>query len=305
MKRIQLLSLICFVVFSFCSCKDNRNRGDMSKVSHDWDGKEILFPQNVPCYVAGKETQMELCSELFSKEFKVLLYIDSAGCSACRLKLLEWQQLMTEAEILYPGKVSFLFFIQPKSMEEISELLLINGFDNPVFIDVDGSIDSINRFPQTSQVRLSQHPQAALNQCFLLDKDNKVLDLGNPTVTPRVWESFKYEIEAGNKTDQKIITTVEVKKTVHDCGTVLKNEANPAVFTIGNIGENPLVISRISATCGCTKVTWDKQPIAAGTSATIQTEITLAEVGSFSKNLVVYCNAKESPIILTLRGIAR
>jgi len=230
--------------------------------------------------------------------------VDSAGCSSCRLKLLEWKQLIEETKILYPGKVGFLFYFQPKSTEEITELLLINGFDYPVFIDVDAAIDRLNQFPLT-QVRLSQSPQATLNQCFLLNKDNKVLESGNPTVTPRVWESFKYEIESGNTTVPKIITTVEVDKTVHDFGTIRKNEKNPAVFMITNAGNDPLIISRISASCGCTIVTWDKQPITSGNSTTVQAEITLSEVGSFSKNLVVYCNANESPIILTLRGMAR
>ena len=305
MIRKQLQLIICIAVFSFCTCKESRNRGDTSRVAYEWEGKEILFPGNVPCFVLGKVALPELCYEIFEREFKILLYVDSAGCSDCRLKLLEWQQLIVEAEVLFPGKVGFLFYFQPKSIEEMTEVLLANDFDYPVFIDANASIDSLNHFPQPSQVRLSRHPQAALNTCFLLDKDNKVLDSGNPTVTPRVWESFKYEIEAGNKTDPKIITTVEVEKTVHDFGSVRKDETNKAVFTITNVGDKPLVISRISATCGCINVSWNKQPIPSGNSTTIQTEINLAEVGSFSKNLVVYCNASESPIILSLRGIVK
>ena len=304
-KRRQLQLIIWIVVIVFNSCNNNRSKVETSVIAFEWEDKEILFPEDVPCYVSGKDTLLELCDEMFRKEFKILLYVDSAGCSDCRLKLIEWQQLIAEAEILYPGKVSFLFYFQPKNMEEMADILSINGFDYPVFIDTEGSIDRLNQFPQPAQVRLSQHPQAMLNQCFLLDKDNKVLESGNPTVTPRIWESFKYEIEAGNKTDPKIITTVEVEKTVHDFGTVRKGETNPAVFTVTNVGDNPLVISRISVSCGCTNVTWDRQPITSRNSTTVQAEITLSEVGSFSKNLVVYCNANESPIILTLRGIAR
>ena len=239
------------------------------------------------------------------KQFKIFLYVDSIGCSSCRLKLLEWKQLIEEVEILYPNKVGFLFYIQPKSVEEMTELLLINGFNYPVFLDTDGLIDSLNNFPQPMSARLSQYPQAALNQCFLLNKDNKVLDSGNPTIATRIWESFKYEIEIGNKSDPKMITIVEVNKTVHDFGTVRKDEKNSAVFSITNAGDNPLIISRISASCGCTNVTWNRQPIASGNSASVQAEITLSEVGFFSKNLVVYCNTNESPIILSLRGIAK
>ena len=305
MDQKQWLLIICLVFFSFCSCKDNKNRGDASRVVYEWEDREILFPANLPCYVLGKDTHLKLCDEIHRKEFKIVLYVDSAGCSSCRLKLIEWKQLIEEAEILYPGKVGFLFYFQPKSMEEVTELLLINGFDYPVFIDADGSIDHLNQFPQPSNVRLSQSSQAALNQCFLLDKDNKVLDSGNPTVTPRIWDSYKYEIEAGNKTVPKISTTVEVDKTLHDFGTVSKDEKNPAVFTITNAGNDPLIISRISASCGCTNVSWEKQPITSGKSTTVQAEITLAEAGSFNKTLVVYCNANESPIVLSLRGIAR
>ena len=306
MKQIQLQILVMIILFScLSSCKKNSKREDIAKVVNEWTGKEIKFPDNVSCYVLGKDTLTVLCEECYHKEYKILLYVDSAGCSDCRLKLFEWKQLIEEAEILYPDKVGFLFYFQPKSIEEMAELLLINGFDYPVFIDADGSIDRLNQFPQPTQVRLSQFTQAALNQCFLLDKDNKVLDSGNPTVAARIWDSYKYEIEAGNKIDARIITTVEVNKTVHDFGTIRKDETNLAVFSITNAGDNPLVISRISASCGCTNVSWDKQPIASGKSVTVQAEITIAEAGSFSKNLVVYCNANESPIILTLRGIVR
>ena len=305
MTIVRLQLFVCIVVFSLYSCANNKRGENISRVADEWEGREILFPENLHCHVSGKDTLSELCNEIFLKEFKILLYVDSAGCSSCRLKLLEWKQLIEEMEILYPGKVGFLFYFQPKSTEEITELLLINGFDYPVFIDADAAIDRLNQFPQSTQVRLSQSPQAVLNQCFLLDKDNKVLESGNPTVSARIWESYKYEIEADNKSVPKIITTVEVDKTVHDFGTIGKNEKNPAIFTITNVGDNPLVISRISASCGCTNVTWEKQPIASGNSTIVQAEITLAEVGSFSKNLVVYCNANESPIILTLRGITR
>ena len=303
-KRTQLQLFVWIVFFSLMSCNNYKSRENTSRATVDWEDKKILFPEDIPCYVSDNDTLSELCGEIFRKDFKILLYVDSAGCSSCRLKLLEWKQLIEETKILYPGKVGFLFYFQPKSTEEITELLLINGFDYPVFIDVDAAIDRLNQFPLT-QVRLSQSPQATLNQCFLLNKDNKVLESGNPTVTPRVWESFKYEIESGNTTVPKIITTVEVDKTVHDFGTIRKNEKNPAVFMITNAGNDPLIISRISASCGCTIVTWDKQPITSGNSTTVQAEITLSEVGSFSKNLVVYCNANKSPIILTLRGMAR
>jgi hypothetical protein len=69
-KQVQLLCWI--VVFSLTSCKGKRVREESTKVVHEW---------------IGKDTLPALCDEIFLKEFKILLYVDSAGCSDCRLNL--------------------------------------------------------------------------------------------------------------------------------------------------------------------------------------------------------------------------
>jgi hypothetical protein len=58
-----------------------------------WTGRESRFPEGLPCHVAGKEALPEYCDEWFQKEFKIAVYVDSAGCSDCRLRLSEWKQM--------------------------------------------------------------------------------------------------------------------------------------------------------------------------------------------------------------------
>ena len=176
----NLLFILSIVTIFVCSCKDNKKREDAAKIVNEWIGKEIRFPENVPCFVSGKDTVTELCSEQFKKEFKILLYVDSAGCSDCRLKLFEWKQLMVEADSLFGGKVGFLLFFQPKDIKEMSYSFAKYRFDYPVFMDTKGAINSLNRFPQETQY-----------QCFLLDKNNKALMIGNPVANPRIWELYK------------------------------------------------------------------------------------------------------------------
>ena len=65
-------------------------------------------------------------------------------------------------------------------------LFLRERFSYPVFIDIKGTINDLNRFPQTTQY-----------QCFLLDKDNKVLMIGNPVMKMRIWELYKSRITGG------------------------------------------------------------------------------------------------------------
>ena len=180
----QTLFCILLAIFFVYSCKDNKQKEEATKIVNEWIGKEIRFPDNVPCYISGKDTLPNLCSENFRKEFKILLYVDSAGCSSCRLNLFEWKQLMEETDSLFQGKLGFLLYFQPKDEKEMGGLFVRDGFNNPVFMDTKGVINNLNRFPQVMQY-----------QCFLLDSNNKVLMIGNPVSNMKIWELYKEQIE--------------------------------------------------------------------------------------------------------------
>ena len=289
MNRILLFFLL--VSFSVCSCKDKRREEEIGKTVAEWIGKEIRFPEDTPCYLSGKDTLPALCSEAFRKEFKILLYVDSAGCSSCRLKLFEWKQLMEEADSLFRGRVGFLLFFQPKNVKEMAYLFVRDRFDSPVFMDINGAMNGLNRFPQAIQY-----------QCFLLDRDNKALMMGNPVLNRRIWELYKEQITGEKKSNPETLTVVQVDKTVHDFGSIRKGSACPAVFSLTNTGNHPLIIFRVSAYCGCASVEWEKQPVEPGQTTTIRVEMKPDETGYFNKTLDVYCNANESPVKLMLTG---
>ena len=88
LKQRQFQLIIWIVIIVFYSCNNNRNRVETTGIAFEWEDMTILFPEDVPCYVSGKDTLSELCDEMFRKEFKILLYVDSAGCSDCRLTLI-------------------------------------------------------------------------------------------------------------------------------------------------------------------------------------------------------------------------
>jgi len=287
----QSLLILVFSSSFFYSCKDKKRWEDPAKIVTEWIGKEIHFPVNFSCYVSGKDTLTDLCNGQFQKEFKILLYVDSTGCSSCRLKMFEWKQLMKEAENLFQGKLGFLLYFQPKDIEEMSYLFIHDRFDYPVFMDTKGEINSLNRFPKSIPY-----------QCFLLDRDNKVLMVGNPVLNPRIWELYKGQIVGGKSSEPELKTTLVLDKTGHDYGTIRKGSSNPTFFTITNTGNHPLIIHRVSASCGCTNVKWDKQPVEPGKKAIISVDMTPDETGYFNKSVDVYCNAKESPVKLTLTG---
>jgi len=175
-----------FFLFFISSCTNNRKNENVSEVLNKWIGKEIQFPDSVPCFVSVKDTLKHLCCDNFQKAYKILLYVDSTGCSDCRLKLFEWRQLIIEADRLFQGELGFLFFFQPKNVKEMKSLFYQNKFNFPVFVDIEGAINDLNNFPLEQQY-----------QCFLLDNENKVLVIGNPVMNPKIWELFKIQISRG------------------------------------------------------------------------------------------------------------
>ena len=187
-KRFFVITVTC-CAFCFSSCKDAR-REDATKIVSEWTGKQIKFPDGLSCTSMGKDTT---CIDLYSDNYKILLYVDSLGCSSCRLKLSEWKQIMAEADSLFNGKVDFLFYFQPKKQDEkeLQFLFRSNGFNHPVFIDLKNEIDRINKFPSQTGY-----------QCFLLDRDNKVLMIGNPSVNTGIWQLFKGYISERNSINQ-------------------------------------------------------------------------------------------------------
>jgi hypothetical protein len=196
MKRILLL----FLILSVIACKD-KNRMDAQQIVGEWVGKEIRIPDNVLCAVMGKDTVLDACQALMDAEYKVLLYVDSSGCSSCRLNLFQWETLMSESDSLFRGKLNFLFFFQPKSKNELSILFRQEKFNHPVFIDMKNTINRLNHFPAKPEY-----------QCFLLDKANKVQIIGNPTLNPKIWDFYK-QIITGEISDKPSVTTVEPQQT--------------------------------------------------------------------------------------------
>ena len=78
-----------------------------------------------------------------------------------------------------------------------------------------------------------------------------------------------------------------------------------AVFTVTNIGNAPLVINEVIASCGCTIPKYDKRPIAPGQKGSI--EITYNGQGKFAghfkKSITIKSNAKTEMTRIYMEGV--
>ncbi|HEX9956936.1 MAG TPA: DUF1573 domain-containing protein [Fibrella sp.] len=91
-------------------------------------------------------------------------------------------------------------------------------------------------------------------------------------------------------------------KEAHDFGKVEQGKPVTHVFTFKNTGTAPIVVTDAVASCGCTKPSWSKEPVAPGQTGQVSATFNAAGMGPFNKTVTVTSNAKTSTIYLTLKG---
>jgi len=105
-------------------------------------------------------------------------------------------------------------------------------------------------------------------------------------------------------TQANIDTTVVItfEKTIHDYGTIKQGGDGQCEFPFTNTGTNPLVLSNVRSSCGCTVAEWPKEPILPGKSSSIKVRYDTNRVGTIAKSITVTSNAKNSSVKLTIKG---
>ena len=106
--------------------------------------------------------------------------------------MYEWKKIINESDTAFSRPVEFIFFFQPKQRDErgLQQIFKGNGYKHPVYIDSKNEINRLNKFPSKPEY-----------QCFLLDKDNKVIIVGDPSINKGIWDLFKKVITEREKND--------------------------------------------------------------------------------------------------------
>jgi hypothetical protein len=90
---------------------------------------------------------------------------------------------------------------------------------------------------------------------------------------------------------------------VHDFGTVKEGVQAEHTFKFTNIGKEPLVITNVQASCGCTTPTWTKEPIKPGAQGSVTAIYnSKGRPGNFNKAVTITSNAKTAQKVLFIKG---
>lgn len=88
----------------------------------------------------------------------------------------------------------------------------------------------------------------------------------------------------------------------HDFGNIPQGKPVEWKFEFTNTGKEPIIISTVQKTCGCTVTDWTKEPIMPGQKGFVSAQYNAAKEGPFTKAITVQSDAKTPSVKLFFKG---
>lgn len=162
-------------LFTLSSCTRLRIMKEMKDVV----GKEITLPQSLE-YISGRDSTYESQDKTLAT---MLIWYDSTMCSTCKLSGL---RSLAEIELFCRDSVDnatvIIIFSPPaKAHKTFREASSLSKRDYPILVDYEGAFIREN----------SKLPKTSYMHTFLLDKDSKVVLVGDPVPNFSLWKTYK------------------------------------------------------------------------------------------------------------------
>lgn len=278
MEKIVLL--FPFVLL-LCSCRNQYQQ------VNDLMDKRIEFPKNIVFTTYCTDT---LDVDLNEYSFKIVLYVDSIGCTSCKMQLKFYAEYINTL----PREVSFLIFVHPRRIQDVIFAIKRDTFPYPICIDRSDEFNRLNHLPEDDRLR-----------CFLLDSLNRVILIGNPVLNSKIKDLYNRTIsERLGIRDTSQMSSQLVHNEV-SLGTLSKSETKLATFPIRNSEQTEMVIDTLFTSCECTTAQINKNVIKPNETATLSVTYTSDGIGDFYREVYVKFKNKEKPLVFKIRGTVK
>lgn len=177
MKKNIIFSLIGIFLFGVQSLTSCTNRIDeLYKELNDLYSNTIEIP-----YSDMDAVVIDSIISPQNANFKILVYLDSLECTSCNANHhQEWELMIKECKEIEPS-IALTFVIEKRNISDnVMREYKRSCFDKSVFHDKKGEFRRKNAFL----------PSSNMMHVLLLDKNNKVLLVGNPLKNFKIKELY-------------------------------------------------------------------------------------------------------------------
>jgi len=109
-----------------------------------------------------------------------------------------------------------------------------------------------------------------------------------------------FALNASAQTESK--ADIKFVSEKFDFGKIAQGKPVTTNFEFSNVGTEPLILTNVQPTCGCTIADYTKTPVAPGAKGNVKVTFNAAVVGQFTKTIVVSSNAKTPTKYLNFVG---
>lgn len=277
------MRLLCVILLSLllsaCGSRLSHEREMLSLLV----GKEIIIPENLTFSVMNKEVDIDFGDA----DFTIITYIDSAGCTPCKMKLPIWDNVINEFKANDSVTVNFVMIIDAAKTKNIDFVLRRDDFGHPVCMDSLGAFIAANSLPEDEAYHT-----------LLLDSDRKIIAVGNPAINPKIREVYRQAITGTPKPKPRMCTPAAMA-----LGAVTPGDTIERQFLIVNSTDTTLTVQEIVPSCDCTSAIISNDSILSGAEAVVTVKLIAdSTAGAFSRYVDVFFNERNNPERLTLHG---
>lgn len=271
MKHLITLFFIAMPFLLACSC--NGKKAELRDAVTLLVGNEIAIPENLSFQILNDTIDFNLDDA----EYMIVAYIDSAGCTPCKMRLREWDNLINQLKAVTEADVDFVMIINSTKSNELDYILESENFLHPICFDAAGIFANINKLPKKDTFHT-----------LLLNANHEAMLIGNPLTNPKIRELYKNTIIAD--------AIEEVQSTSLPFGTIIGGDSTVIQFEIKSTYSEPLTIQELVPSCHCISATTDFNKIRPGQSGLLTVTYVADTIrGPISRYIDVYYNEKEQP----------
>ena len=161
----------------FWGCAVNSNHG--GDYIREMVGSKLVI--NTGQMTIGDDSMMYLSH--LDKQFKIVVYSDSSNCTACNIQFPAWKIKFRELSLVN-NDVGLIFITNTDNISGTEAIANISRPSGLRLYDAQGVFKKNNHVFSHTDFHI-----------FLVDRDNKVILIGNPLTNHRIFALYKEAIE--------------------------------------------------------------------------------------------------------------
>ena len=287
MKNIFIALLICSHLFTFVSCawlenknEERRQRSEAESIVNSWLGKVISIDTTVG-FITEKGDSID--ADMPDADFRLIRYIGGDDCTSCRMHLHKYNEALRTLSDSAGTEVDFLCIICPNNLDELRRILKTENRSNlKILVDSRDSLNRLNSFPEVDGLRT-----------FLVDRNNRVLGVGDPAVNPRIMRLYTSILTSDSIRQQRSrpLTNLVMYPAFMKIGRIAAGDSVVGEFHVGNYGDEPFVLDALVPSCECVTAVLSSDTIAPHNEAIMRVVFREDEpIGSFERTVEIIGN---------------